>query len=488
MIFLWIVMTAFYLRRKIRLGVQSLLCTCMSRDYGMNNHTMKPVVAIVGRPNVGKSSFFNRVTRTRDAIVDNLPGVTRDRNYGNVNWDGVKFTLIDTGGFIENDADNFAHHIRFQIRQAIEDADVIVLMLDGKGGISPFDADIIEMLRSPLTKPVFYAVNKIDGFEQEVNLYDFYALGVENLYPVSAEHGYGITDFLDDLVRALPESVPEPSEEMIRVAVVGKPNAGKSSLINRILGENRLVVSHVPGTTRDAIDSVCNIDGKSYLFIDTAGIRRKGRVSKKLEKFSIIKALRSLDRCDVALIVMDADEGITDQDISIAGYAYERGCGCILLLNKWDIIEKDSKTAQKFYERLRMEAKFLSFAPAMTISALTGQRVQKIFNLVDEVYGQYATRIGTGPLNKILERATGKNEPSLHKGRRIRFYYATQVSAKPPTFVCFANFPEAVHFSYKRYLINQIREGTGLDKTLIRIIFRKRTGRLKFDKKVRRTK
>ncbi len=352
---------------------------------------MKPIVAIVGRPNVGKSTFFNRVTRTRDAIVDDFPGVTRDRIYGDVNWEGVEFTLVDTGGFLENDDDDFAHHIRFQISQAMEDADIIVLVLDGKSGISPFDTDLIEILRT-VTKPVFYVVNKIDGLEQEDKLYEFYALGVENLYPVSAEHRYGINDLLDDLVSVLPRTVPTASqEEMIRLAVVGRPNAGKSSLINRLLGENRLVVSEVPGTTRDAIDSVWKVNGKSYTLIDTAGIRRKGKVSKKIEKFSIIKALKSLDRCDVALIVIDADDGITEQDISIAGYAYERGCGCVFLLNKWDVIEKDTDTAKKFYERLRMEAKFLSFAPAMTISALTGTRVQKIFRLADDVYSQYAS-------------------------------------------------------------------------------------------------
>ena len=436
---------------------------------------MKPIVAIVGRPNVGKSTFFNRVTRTRDALVDDLPGVTRDRHYGDAEWDGVEFTLVDTGGFQREDEDDFADEIRFQILQAIEDADVIILLLDGKGGISPFDEDVVQILRT-LTKPIFYAVNKIDGVEQEVKLYDFYGLGIEKLYPISAEHRYGVSDFLDDLVLAFPKTVPDEPQDMIRLAVVGKPNVGKSSLINRILGKKRLLVSDIPGTTRDAIDSVCNINGKSYLLIDTAGIRRKAKVSKKIEKFSIIKALRSLERCDVALIVIDAYEGITEQDISVAGYAYERGCGCILLLNKWDIVEKDSKTAKKYHDQMRMEAKFLNFAPVMTISALTGLRVLKIFVLVEEVYSQYSARIGTGQLNKIFERAIERNEPSLYRGRRIKFFYVTQVSTGPPTFVCFTNYPGAVHFSYKRYLINQIRDGTGLDKIPIRIIFRKRTG------------
>ena len=441
---------------------------------------MKPIVAIVGRPNVGKSTFFNRITRAKDALVDNFPGVTRDRHYKDATWNSVEFTLVDTGGF--SVGDDVSDEIRFQVRQAIEDADVIILLLDGKVGISPFDKDMISILRG-ITKPVLYAVNKIDGFEKEVNLYDFYSLGLEKIYPVSAEHRYGMSDFLDDLVLAFPESgldnYEDKKEEIIKLAVVGRPNVGKSSLINRILGEDRHLVSEVPGTTRDAIDSVCKVNGKSYLLIDTAGIRRKGKVSKKIEKFSIIKALRSLDRCDVALVVIDAAEGVTEQDINIAGYAFERGCGCFLLLNKWDIVEKDTYTEKKYFEELRMQAKFLSFAPALTISALTGQRVKKVFKLAQEVYKQYSTRIGTGRLNKIIEMAVYKNEPSMHRGRRIKFYYSTQISSKPPTFVCFVNYPDAVHFSYKRYLINQIRKETGFDKTPIRIIFRKREGRKK---------
>jgi GTP-binding protein len=439
---------------------------------------MKPIVAIVGRPNVGKSTFFNRVTRSKDALVDDFPGVTRDRHYRDATWDDIEFTLVDTGGFTEGDS--FSDGIRFQVVQAIEDADVIVLLLDGKGGISPFDRDMIELLRVT-DKPVFYAVNKIDGAEQEPQVSDFYSLGIEPLFAVSAEHRYGITDFLDALVAGLAKidkgPVTEAAKGAIGLAVVGRPNVGKSSLINRILGQERHLVSDQPGTTRDAVDSLCRVDGKAYLLIDTAGIRRKGKVRRKIEKFSIIKALRSMDRCDVALIVLDASEGITEQDVSIAGYAYERGCGCIFLLNKWDLLEKDSHTVKKYLDELRMRAKFLGFAPAMTLSALTGQRVAKIFKLVDDVYDQYAQRIGTGQLNRILEISMAKNPPPLHRGKPIKFYYITQVSSRPPTIVCFVNYPQAVHFSYKRFLINQIRDQAGLDKTPIRMLFRQRENR-----------
>lgn len=441
---------------------------------------MKPIVAIIGRPNVGKSTFFNRVTKSRDALVENFPGVTRDRIYGDARWNDLDFTLIDTGGFTEV-MDDFAPQIRLQVQLALEDADVVIFMLDGKGGISPFDQDILQMLRA-ITKPVMVVVNKIDGIEQEKGIYDFYSLGIEDPYPVSSEHGYGMHDFLDSLVeqlsKILTSSAGDPTEDTIGIAVVGRPNVGKSSLINAILGKDRHLVSDIPGTTRDAVDSEFQKDGRRYRFIDTAGIRRKGKVRQKLEKFSVIKALRSLDRCDVALMVIDADAGITEQDINIAGYAYDRGCGCIFLLNKWDLVEKDSNTAKKFQDKVKDAAKFLNFAPVLTISALTGTRVRKIFDLVDSVYKQFDTRVGTGQLNRIIEKATQKNEPSLVRGKRLKFYYATQITTKPPTFVCFVNYPKAVHFSYERYLVNQIRMGTGLNQTPLRLFFRQRTGRL----------
>jgi GTP-binding protein len=439
---------------------------------------MKPIVALVGRPNVGKSTLFNRLTRTRDALVDDFPGVTRDRNYGDAEWDEVPFTVVDTGGFAGQVDDSFADAIRQQVFQAIEDADAVIMMMDGKYGLSPFDRDIVDRLRDA-GKTVFYVVNKIDGPEQENALVDFYRLGLENVYPLSAEHRYGLVDLLDALVKTFPPSTDAPRDE-IKIAVVGRPNVGKSSLINRLIGQPRHLVSDIPGTTRDAVDSVLTHHGQQYRLIDTAGIRRKGKVSQKLEKFSIMKALRSLDRCDVALILIDASEGITDQDISVAGYAYDRGCGCIFLLNKWDLVEKDHRTVKTYTERLHMEAKFLAFAPVMTISALTGQRLQRIFQLVKEVYEQYAARIPTGRVNRILEQAMKDNEPSLHRGRRIKFYYATQASSQPPTFILFVNYPEAVHFSYRRYLLNQIRSAAGLDKTPVRLLLRQRSGRLEF--------
>jgi len=441
---------------------------------------MNPIVAILGRPNVGKSTLFNRLTRTQDALVDNFPGVTRDRHYGSASWNGVDFTVVDTGGFA--DGEEFSAEIRFQIDQAINEADAIVFVLDGRAGLSPFDRDLLDRLRG-LNKPVFYAVNKIDGPEQEVLLADFFRLGLATLHPVSAEHRFGLNDFLDDLVAALPRpAIPPPADDaqsVIGLAVVGRPNVGKSSLINRILGEDRLVVSPRPGTTRDAIDSVYRRKARSYLLIDTAGIRRKGRVSAKLEKFSVIKALRSLERCDVAVVVLDAGEGVTDQDITIAGYAFERGCGCVLAINKWDLAEQKGLREKTMIDDLRDKAKFLSFAPVLTVSARTGQRLNRLFSVVDAVHQQFGQRIGTGQMNRVLESALQKNAPPLHRGRPVKFYYSAQVSAKPPTIVFFVNHPEAVHFSYKRYLLNQIREHTGLDKTPIRLIFRERERRQK---------
>lgn len=446
---------------------------------------MKPVVAIIGRPNVGKSTLFNRITRRRDAIVDDRPGVTRDRHYGNAVWNEQPFLLVDTGGFVSGDEDQFAASIRFQVEQAVEEADAVVLVLDGKGGISPFDRDLIDWLRA-VERPLFYAVNKIDGPEQEDLLYEFYALGIETLYPLSAEHGYGVSDLLDEVVKQLPPSGEETESEHIRIALVGRPNVGKSSMINRLIGQERHVVSDVPGTTRDAIDTLCEHQGQSYLLIDTAGIRRKAKVDLKLEKFSIIKALKRLERCDVALVVLDASEGVTEQDIKVAGYANDRGCGTIFVLNKWDLVDKTTHTMRQFEDQVRYASKFLNYAPVLTVSALSGQRIHKIFPLVKTLYKQYTTRIGTGQVNRIITNATTRTEPPLHKGRRLKFYYTTQISDRPPTFVSFVNYPDAVHFSYQRYLLNQLRTETGLDKIPLRLYFRQRSGRIDFGKKKKR--
>ena len=436
---------------------------------------MKPIVAIVGRPNVGKSTLFNRITRSRKALVDNSPGVTRDRNYGDARWDDVSFTVVDTGGFSDFESEKFGPLVRHQILQAIEEADAIIMLFDGRQGLTPVDTDLVDHLRRS-RKPVFYGINKIDGPRLESGLSDFAVLGLDLFYPVSAEDGYGMHDLLDSLIAVLPQSAPETiADDLISLAVIGRPNVGKSSLINRLFGDERLVVSEIPGTTRDSVDTICKINNKEYVLIDTAGIRRKGRVRKKLEKFSIIKALRSLNRCDIALVIVDASEGITEQDANIAGYALERGRACIIALNKWDLIEKDSTTAKSYIDEVRSRRlKFLSFAPILTISALTGQRIFKIFDMVESVYDQYTKRVSTGQLNKIFKLIIDRHQPSYYRGRRIKFYYATQVSASPPRFVCFVNYPDGIHFSYERYIINQLRELLKLDKTPIQLVFRQR--------------
>ncbi len=449
---------------------------------------MKPIVALVGRPNVGKSTLFNRMTRSRNALVDDFPGVTRDRHYADAQWDEIPFTVVDTGGFLVDDDDQFAAEIREHVEMAVDEADVIVLVLDGRGGLSPFDLDLVQILRKS-DKPVFYLINKIENSRQRDELAEFYALGMDRFFPVSAEHGVGVPTFMDELVSVLTDEVlfgepPEPGEEdgkqEICIAVAGRPNVGKSSLINRLFGKKRVVVSEKAGTTRDAIDLTLEKDGRTFRLIDTAGIRRKGKVHERIEKYSILKALKSLDRCDVALILIDASEGVTDQDITIAGYAHDRGCGALFVLNKWDLVEAENKDQKLFMEDLRMKSKFLSFAPAITISALTGQRTHKLLSMVEAIYEEYNYRINTGLLNRIIENAIYRTEPPLHKGKRLKFFYATQVSVKPPTIVCFVNFPEAVHFSYKRYLINQIREMAELEKTPINLYFREKTGKLEF--------
>ncbi|MCG8564438.1 MAG: ribosome biogenesis GTPase Der [Desulfobacterales bacterium] len=442
---------------------------------------MKPVVALIGRPNVGKSTLFNRITRSRQAIVDDMPGVTRDRHYADAKWNDKPFTLIDTGGFLSSDDDYFADQIKAQLTVAVEQADALVFILDGRAGLSPYDQELADFLRRT-GKPVFFLVNKIESGRQEDELGEFYSLGIDSFYTVSGEHGLGVGDFLDDLVADFPESPSEDEDEdaPIRIAIVGRPNVGKSSLANRMFGEKRVVVNPKAGTTRDAIELSVTHKGQEFVLVDTAGIRRKGKVREKLEKYSILKSLQSLDDCDVALILIDSEEGITDQDITIAGYAEKRGCGAIFLLNKWDLVDKSLKGEKEFMKDLRHMAKFLSYAPAMTISAKTGQRCHKILDMVKKVYGEYCYRINTGTLNRIIEDATYREEPSLYKGKRLRFFYSTQVASKPPSFVCFVNFPKGVHFSYKRYLLNQLRQMIPLSVTPIRLFFREKSGRMEF--------
>lgn len=448
---------------------------------------MKPVVALVGRPNVGKSTLFNRITRSRNALVDDFPGVTRDRHYVDAVWNERPFTLVDTGGFLLSDEDFFAKEIRVHVEAAIEEADVIALVLDGRAGISPFDRDLADILRRS-QKPVFFLVNKVENHKQREELLEFYSLGIEKYYPMSAEHGIGVERFLDDMVDVFPEIDPlaelnEAGIDEICIAVAGRPNVGKSSLINRLFGKQRVVVSEIPGTTRDSVDLSLDHNGKRFRLIDTAGIRRKGKVSQKIEKFSILKSLKSLDQCDVALILVDAAEGVTDQDITIAGYAQDRGCGALFVINKWDIVKPDEKDQKRFMEDLRNKSKFLSFAPAISISALTGLRTHKILSMVEKIYDEYSYRINTGLLNRIVEDAIFRSEPPMHKGKRLKFYYATQVAVKPPTIVCFVNYPDAVHFSYHRYLINQIREMAELGNTPIRLLFRAKSGKIDFSGK-----
>jgi GTP-binding protein len=436
---------------------------------------MKPVIAIVGRPNVGKSTLFNRMVRGKKAIVADEPGVTRDRNYADVEWEGSVFTLIDTGGFEPVSRDRIFVQMREQCQLAMDQADVIFFIMDGKEGLTPSDKEIANILRRQ-NKTVFFIVNKIDGPKHEERAYDFYGLGIERIYAVSAEHGYGLNELMDEVVRVLPQWTEEKwNKEALRVAVIGRPNVGKSSLINRLLGYRRVLVDEVPGTTRDAIDTFFERDGKKYVLIDTAGIRRKSRISLKLEKYSIVEALRTIDQCQVAVLLLDSKEGVTDQDAHIGGFIHEKGKGCVLVVNKWDLIEKDSQTLVQHKKKVYEDLKYLSYAPILFISALTGQRVPKILDLVDEVGEQAKKRIPTSQLNKNFGQWVERHPPPLHKNRNVKLNYITQVSSGPPTFIIYANFPEGIHFSYERYLINQMREAFGFQGVPIRLQFRKKS-------------
>lgn len=435
---------------------------------------MKPIVAIVGRPNVGKSTLFNRIVRRERAIIADEPGVTRDRHYADVEWEGKTFTLIDTGGFEPVSKDRIFIQMREQCQVAIDEADVILFVMDGKEGLTPSDGEITDILRR-LNKSVFYIVNKIDAPKHEEKVFEFYGLGIEPIYSISAEHGYGVNGLIDEIIKVFPKRVEEKwDQSAAKVAVVGRPNVGKSSLINRLLGYKRMMVDEAPGTTRDAIDAFFERDGEKYVFIDTAGIRRKSRISLRLEKYSIMEALRTIDQSDVALLLLDSKEGVTDQDARIGGFIHEKGKGCIILVNKWDLIEKDSQTMIKFQRRVREDLKYLSYAPILFISALTGQRVSKVLDMVDHVVEQTKKRISTSPLNNYFGEWVEDHPPPLFRNRRVKLNYITQVSIAPPTFAIYTNFPEGIHFSYERFLINQIREAFSFEGVPIRLQFRKK--------------
>lgn len=435
---------------------------------------MKPILAIIGRPNVGKSTLFNRILGGRKAIVYNEPGVTRDRNYADVMWEGNPFTLIDTGGFEPISKDRLFLQMREQCQLAMEEADGILFVMDGKEGLTPSDREIADLLRR-LPKPVFYVVNKIDGPQKEDRVFEFYGLGVERLYSISAEHGYGLNELMDEVVKVLPGATGgEEESDTVKVALLGRPNVGKSSLINRLLGYKRVLVDEAPGTTRDAIDTRFERDGRKYTLIDTAGIRRKSRISLRLEKYSIVEALRTIDRCDVAILLMDAREGVTDQDARIGGLIHEKGRGCLLVMNKWDLVPKDAKTLSSYEQAVYERLKYLSYAPILFISALTGQRVKRVFDLVDQVAEEAKKRIPTSILNKALREWVEEVPPPTYHTRPVKLNYMTQVSVAPPTFNLFTNFPEGIHFSYERYLLNRIRETFGFVGVPIRLQFKKK--------------
>ncbi len=434
---------------------------------------MSVIVAIVGRPNVGKSTLFNRILGRRQALVEDFPGVTRDRNYALVTRYERPFTLVDTGGFEPASEDRLLTQMREQSQLAVEEADVIIFLLDGREGLTPADQEVADQLRQ-VEKPVLFAVNKVDGPTQEAGLADFYALGIEEMWPVSAEHGPGVADLIEQVLTHLPPAPsPRGEGEETRLAIIGRPNVGKSSLVNRLLGFERMVANPVAGTTRDSIDTPFAYNRRRYVLIDTAGIRRKGRVAMKLEKFSVIQALKTLDRADIALMVIDAREGITDQDLTIAGYAAERGRAVVLVVNKWDLVPKDHTTAGQYVD-LREAFKFLPDVPIHFVSALTGLRVSKIMADVEKVSEEYNRQITTSALNRVLEDAQKAHQPPVYHGKRLKFFYITQTGNRPPSFVVFVNKSEGVHFSYQRYLVNCLRKAFGFGGCPIKLRFEDR--------------
>ncbi len=438
----------------------------------------KPIVAIVGRPNVGKSQLFNRFAGQRLSIVEDTPGVTRDRLYADAEWRGREFQVIDTGGIEPSTDSEILQFMRMQAETAIMAADVIIFITDLRTGITAADEDVAAMLRRS-KKPVVLAVNKCDTPGNPApEFYEFYNLGLGDPVGISALHGYGTGDLLDECYQYFPEEAEtDGDDEYIKVAVIGKPNVGKSSLVNTILGENRVIVSNIAGTTRDSVDSYFENEKGKYMFIDTAGIRKKSKVDERIEKFSVMRSLMAVERADVCVIMIDATEGVTEQDTKIAGEAHNAGKACIIAVNKWDLVEKETNTMEQMRQRVHNDLSYMPYAPIVFLSALTGSRVSGLFDKINSVYEQNGRRIPTGQLNSILADATARVQPPTDKGRRLKIYYMTQSGIRPPTFVCFCNDARLFHFSYQRYLENQIREVYGLDGTPVRMIVRERNGK-----------
>lgn len=434
----------------------------------------KPIVAIVGRPNVGKSTLFNRIVGGRVAIVEDQPGVTRDRLYQDAEWAGHSFTLVDTGGLDFQENGEINRGVRRQIELAIQEANVILFVVDARAGLHPGDEDAAALIRRA-AKPAVLAANKVENFHTQTQLYEFYRLGLGKAVPVSAAEGLNTGDLLDRLVALLPpEEEDTYAADTVKIAVIGRPNVGKSSLVNTILGEERVIVSKISGTTRDAIDTPFTHEGRLYVLIDTAGLRRKSKIDELTEKYSVIRALRAIDRSDVVLLVLDAVSGITDQDKRIAGYAHEAGKALVIVVNKWDLIHKDNRTMNRYTEKIRSGLSFVQYAPLIFVSALTGQRVPRILALIDLVAGQHAARLSTPHINKLIKEAVMQNPPPGDKNRRLKIMYATQGGVKPPKFILFVNEPELMHFSYRRYLENQFRNAYGFEGTPIWFGLRKR--------------
>lgn len=441
----------------------------------MSKKKSKPIVAVVGRPNVGKSTLFNALAGENISIVKDTPGITRDRIYADVSWLDMNFTLIDTGGIEPDSKDIILSQMREQAQIAIDTADVIIFLVDVKQGLVDADSKVADMLRRS-KKPVVLAVNKVDSFEKYMaDVYEFYNLGIGEPYPISSVNRLGFGELLDEVTSYFDkEAATEEEDDRIKVAIVGKPNVGKSSIINKLIGENRVIVSDIAGTTRDAIDTQIRHNGKDYVFIDTAGLRRKNKIKEELERYMIIRTVAAVERADIVVLVIDATEGVTEQDAKIAGIAHERGKAIIIAVNKWDAIEKNDKTVKEFTQKVRQVLSFMSYAEIMFISALTGQRLPKLYDMIDAVNENHSMRVATGVLNEIMAEAVAMQQPPSDKGKRLRLYYITQVSVKPPTFVIFVNDKELMHFSYTRYLENQIRETFGFVGTPLKFIIRER--------------